>query len=127
MFLVILYDVAPVKYLIDTAWSTHMLNLATHESIYCLFPKATLDNKLMYIPRLPEASALRFYKMYTDRGYRRQVDKSLQQTVEFSNERYVGDELTSRFRFDASAAGVPAHLQMVKFAVTPFGICLVKK
>jgi hypothetical protein len=112
----------PVRYVLRTVWSTHLFNIATHESIYCMFPGSGIDQKVIFLTRFPEAETLRLYQLYVDRGYRRGLSSQAAQLYEFSNDRSVGDIFTRRVRFRLSSEDIPIWVRSMRFAVGADGL-----
>lgn len=111
-------DENPIRYVMRTIWSTHLLNIATHESIYCLFPGSGVDQKVMFFTRFPEPEIVKLYQTYVDRGYRRGQAGQAAQLYEFSSERFVGDIFTRRVKFKVAPDDVPKTVRSVRFVVT---------
>jgi hypothetical protein len=89
----------PVRYVVENAWSTHLMNIATWEGIYCPFPNTTLTECRMFLLRRPTAEELQLFDEYSLFGYLKLSEWSVQQRREFTLSRCVGDELTRIVRF----------------------------
>lgn len=114
-----------MEHLLKSVWSTHLFNFATHESIYCVFPEATLVDKYMYLLCLPPTSTLRLYGTYLERGYKRRQLRLEPERLELSSARFIGDSLTYRLKFDARVDFIPSVLTEVKFELSSFGVSIL--
>lgn len=92
----------PVLYVIRASWSTHVMNFATHEALYCLFPQATLERNEMYMLAVDTVGELEDYQKYLGRGFRRGDGDQMRRRREFSAVRSVGDMFTKRVGFSSS-------------------------
>lgn len=89
----------PLVYVLTRFWSTHIMNFATWDGMYCLFPESSLLRKQMCVVRCRRGRELKAYDKYVRRGFGRgEMDLPLH-LREFEGERFVGDELTHRVVF----------------------------
>lgn len=108
------------EYILSTFWSTHLMNFATHESIYSLFPRLTLGKKMILLGWLEERQLIA-YEKYVDRGYRWLSWNEAAQEDEISSQRSIGDILTRRIPFKANECQIPLFVQR-SFHITPEGV-----
>lgn len=118
MDLLDLKNASVVKHAMSSKWGSQQFNFATHESIYCLFPQATLERKEMTV--VFESPGDEAYRQYVEEGYK-PVRLVEQQEAEFTRQRYVGDFLCRRVEFSIGAQGVPSWLTEVKFELISSG------
>ncbi|KAH1805987.1 hypothetical protein KXX35_009945, partial [Aspergillus fumigatus] len=107
----------PLVYIVREFWSTHLMNFATWDGMYCLFPESCLLRKQMCFVRCRSGGELRAYEKYVERGFGRcDMDLSLS-LREFESERFVGDELTHRVVFSGVEVEgrVPKSLRSIRF------------
>ncbi|KAJ6125959.1 hypothetical protein N7471_010452 [Penicillium samsonianum] len=78
----------------STFWSTHLMNFATWESIYGLFPFSTIVRKHICVLSSDKIIGLNEYDEFVKLGFKRESLISLWQ-----KERSVGDEWTRRSMF----------------------------
>lgn len=107
----------PASYLVRSIWASNLFNFASHESVYCLFPRATMERKFIFVLGLPSSSAFEVLDTFKDRGYRPGDLGWRRQAPEFVRNRYVGDGFTCRLRFTRGVGGIPTSLQNVRFKV----------
>lgn len=98
------------------------MNVATWESIYCLFPTGTLCNKQMGVFSAFNEVELKAYDKYVDRGYTVAGFELLGQLPEFQNDRIVGDEWTHRVMFPGAPSSVDLSIRDVEFKVGQGGL-----
>lgn len=92
----------PMSHVLRSCWSSHMVNMATWESMYSLFPVTTLDNRRMVVANVSTHAQLLAYSKYIRRGYQDTPFVDVIDLSEFSNQRAVGDEWTRRVRFSGT-------------------------
>jgi hypothetical protein len=88
-----------------TFWGTHLMNFATWNGIYCLFPETTLNHKMVVLDSLEEVERFS-YDYFVGRGFSHVSVDGVQDLAEFGNERTVFDEVTRMvpFLFGSRAA-----------------------
>lgn len=106
-------------------WSSHVFNLATWEAIYCLFPEATMQNRMMHIfPGRPWGSG-EVLERWFSRGFSRAAGNEKFSSSEFQSERYFGDSMTYRLGFSKSDGVVPEVLRQVRISIDRNGsVCI---
>ncbi|KAH1805913.1 hypothetical protein KXX35_010022, partial [Aspergillus fumigatus] len=116
----------PLVYILMRFWSTHIMNFATWDGMYCLFPQSVLVRKQMCVVRCRDVRELKAYDKYVGRGFFwGGVD--LPDLGEFQSERFVGDDLTYRVVFSGVEVEgrVPMALRSVRFVVRKTGVTIV--
>lgn len=91
--LVVLRDV-PLPYVLGTFWATHLMNFATWEGVYCVFPRLTLNYGMLVLHHKQEA-----YDIYCGRGFWPAVGEQVSDLAELVSEREVFDSMTRKFPF----------------------------
>lgn len=122
----------PVRYVIRNAWSTHLMNIATWEGIYCPFPKLTLDECRMVLLRRPTLEELQLFGEYYDFEYSKMSLCVAMQRREVSADRSIGDEITSITRFgsvslyvgDREIEGWRSRMRNITFSFDSEGVCV---
>ncbi|KAH1805722.1 hypothetical protein KXX35_000425, partial [Aspergillus fumigatus] len=105
----------PLEFVLTKLWSTHIMNFATWDGMYCLFPESCLHRKQMCFLRCQSGRELRAYEKYVERGFGRcDMDLSLA-LREFESERFVGDDLTYRVVFSGVEGMAPEALPLIRF------------
>ncbi|KAK9577977.1 hypothetical protein V6Z92_008670 [Aspergillus fumigatus] len=118
----------PVRYILEMFWGTHLMNFATWEGVYCLFPETTLKHKMVVLHSREEAE-LSAYDKYCQRGFLRVRRKEVEDIGEFRGERDVYDHLTCRvgFYFGLDADPVGGAVGVGRFTVGEGGIRFKRK
>lgn len=86
----------PLRYMVQTCWATHLMNFATHEALYCVFPEATLERNEMYMLSVDSVGELSCFEKYLLRGFRRGDGAAMRSRAEFEGCRSIGDAFTKR-------------------------------
>ena len=110
----------PVDCVLFMFGGTHLKNFATHEALYCLFPKASLEHREMVVATGGRLSELKFFAKYLDRGFRRASGRSVLKNEEFQGGRFLGDSKTKVVPYDGSMKVGP--LSGKRFRVTEDGV-----
>ncbi|KAH1805959.1 hypothetical protein KXX35_009988 [Aspergillus fumigatus] len=90
------YD--PVQYIMGSSWGTHLMNFATWNGIYCLFPEATLSGRMVVLDGFEDV-AQSSYEAFVGRGFSRVEVGQVRELAEFKSERMVFDEVTRMVPF----------------------------
>lgn len=112
----------PLAYIMQSCWSTHLMNFATSEAMYSLFPVSALQERQMGIVSLREFEAREACDKYVDRGFTGLSLDRLPPLGEFRNDRVVGDEWTRRVAFDNDSAQADELVIQWRFRVAKHGI-----
>lgn len=112
----------PVGHILSTFWATHVINFATWEGVYSVFPQSTLDKKWMAHFGGTRASHLLGYEKYRQRGYTLAPSDETGQLAELSGKRRVGDSMTKRYGFSKTMDEQLDAQYSVKFNVSRKGV-----
>jgi hypothetical protein len=83
-----------------TFWGTHLMNVATHEGVYCPFPKSTLERRQMAVSIEGRISEVKALFKYLGRGFSRVSRDEKSRIEEFAEGRVLSDSLTRRVLYD---------------------------
>lgn len=97
---VIKVGVSAVNHVLNTFWGTHLKNIATHDALYCPYPWATVECRVMVVSISERRAELMAYQKYKDRGFRRVLEEELSSSEEFQDGRSLDDEWTRVFPYD---------------------------
>lgn len=117
----------PVKHILCSFWSSHIMNVATWESIYSVFPTSTLNLRQMGTFNISTHTELQAYDKYVDRGYAAVPRSTLRSRAEFQGERKVGDEQTLRVPFSGSPREPDSDLANLKFKFVKGGLKMSRR
>lgn len=91
--------------LFEVAWATHMYTFATHEAIYCMFPKLTVEKQQSVIFARHIANEKEKVGYYKKCGITFVSPTGVDETPEYSSRRKVNDRYTLRVMFFCSVGG----------------------
>lgn len=97
---VIKVGVNPVNHVVNTFWGTHLKNVATHDALYCPYPRATVEKKQMVVLEITRGRELCAYQKYLDRGFERVSREELSSSEEFQDGRSLDDRWTLVVPYD---------------------------
>lgn len=93
----------PINYILETFYSTHIMNIASWKAAYCLFPETTLEYRLMCISAMTRHTELRQFDKWSKRGFTKiwnATDEKMHWLKEeLCTERRVGDDKTYKVVF----------------------------
>jgi hypothetical protein len=117
----------PLQHVVSLAWSTHLMNIATWEGIYCPFPQVTLRDRRMFVLREPDANELQVYDHYLSCGFMRIPSEEVARASPFGKDRWIGDVDSERRGFTfgneiVQALGALEFLRTVTFNVSIYGV-----
>lgn len=112
----------PLHYVMLKSWSTVIMNIATWESIYCLFPVSTLDNRHMVTIKATTHAELEAHDKYLQRGYTDVHYEDVSGLGEFRSKRTVGDDWTRRVMFSGQQAEPEPTVSQADFFTTREGV-----
>lgn len=114
--------VSPVPYILGTFWASHLMNFATWEGMYCVFPESTLQRKEMRVFSCSTVSELKAYDKYVRRGFKRMELCASDVLGEFQGHRFVGDGMTRRVGFSKAREGSEQEFMGELFSVGEQGV-----
>ncbi|KRZ65187.1 hypothetical protein T10_5050 [Trichinella papuae] len=91
--------------LFEVAWATHMYTFATHEAIYCMFPRLTVEKQQSVIFARHIANDKERVGYYRKCGFTFISPIGVDETPEYCSRRNVNDEYTLRVPFSFSVGG----------------------
>jgi hypothetical protein len=62
-------DCEPVRFILEHAWSTHLMNVLTLDGLYCPFPRKTLEHSKMVILRATDDDEHEMLCLFAASGY----------------------------------------------------------
>lgn len=89
----------PVGHVLRTFYGTHVMNFATWEKAYCMFPLLTLVKGEMLLFRVDTQVELEAYDKYRHRGFTRVGLSQVKGSSEVKGVRSVGDVFTKEVVF----------------------------
>lgn len=126
-------DEEVVSHMMRTAWSTHLLNFSTWETIFSLYPNTTITHKRMLVQSTSSVAQLKSYQQYVKRGFRRMFKHGLEhhdgnctkyEFGELAICRSVGDEWTRRVHYSIEPECVDEYVGK-QFCFTEDGVVFV--
>lgn len=110
--------VEPARYVCATVVSSHLMNFATHEALYCLFPEATFRRRKMCISSHDWQS----WSQYVDRRFSFVSFQQCLSCEEFHGMRRIGDGLSIRVPFSGREVMASNRLGHLSFWVSESGV-----
>lgn len=92
----------PVMHILHSFWSIHLMNYATWEGIYSLYPVSTLDMRSMVVVKSLSRKERVALDKYVQRGFRLTSLNDVWHLEEFHKSRTVRDELVRRVSLGSS-------------------------
>jgi hypothetical protein len=117
----------PLEHIMRTAWGTPVLNIATWEGMYCLFPEITLGQRQMVVRFKLNEGELRAYDLYAARGFRRVRYDQVRDEQWTDKARFFGDDDTVRVGFSQTPDLVERLDDVdLRLSVTALGLAVVR-
>lgn len=123
---IVLLDRTPLEH-ICSFWSTHLMNFATSEAMYSLFPCSSLGLKRMIILSMWSSGEIRAYDKYVLRGYSRGSVDDMSGLAELKYRRNVVDEHTRRVCFPGSSLEIDGKFLDVLLYFSVRGVSVVEE
>ncbi len=97
----IVVDEEPIEFVVKSFYGTHVMNVADWKAAYCLFPRLTLEEQLMFLFHIKRCPELMGLDKYLDRGFGLPADfgTTRMKSEELLAVRKVGDSLCRKLCF----------------------------
>lgn len=110
-----------VEYVLQSMCSSHLINFATSNGVYVLFPVATMEYRYMNFFAAEDGRSFELYNRHREHGYSLSTLEACLSLDKYSS-RYIGDEYTKFLPFGVEGE-VESFLQ-VCFSVGKRGVTI---